>query len=900
MQRQTIALATLTLGLLAANTRADQSTEKVTYDDNVAEIFRTKCFNCHNQNKKSGDLDLTSFTNLMVGGASGAVIEPGDPDASYLWSLITHESEPAMPPNSPKLPDETLATVKKWIELGALENKGSKAMIKKKPKFDFALSGAPSGKPEVPPMPDVLNVAPVVVPPKRTAVTAVATSPWAPLVAVAGQKQVILYHSQTLEPLGVLPFPEGTAHVLKFSRNGQLLLAGGGRGSYKGLAVVWNVATGERVFEIGDELDAVLAADISADHTMVALGGPNRIVRVYTTSDGELAYELTKHTEWIYSLEFSPDGVLLATGDRNGGMFVWEAHTGREYLTLKAHSAAVTAISWRSDSNILVSGSEDGTIRLWEMNNGGQPKNWGSHGGVASVEFCRDGRIVTCGRDRFVRIWDQNGAQQRQFEQFGDLALRVTHCDETNRVIAGDWTGAIRVWDAPEGNRVGELEQNPPKLDTRLAQANQSLTALNAEQAKLAAAYDAAKAALDKVKADLAAQNKRAAEAKKQNDAAAANVNSTKQVLATLAKEVETAAAREATLKQATPQLQQAAAKAAEAQQMMTDDKELAEIAQKLKAKADASAKELATVTKTLTDKKAAQTKAQTDLANYEKQATDSAAVMVDAKKQIEALTAAVKPAEEAATKAKQSADAGAAQVQLAQRNVERWTNYIGLRDELKVLTDRQAELDTLELAVAEVDVELKEAQVTLDTANTATGEAQKQVEAAVNAVTAVKQTMTKLTQERDAANQAAAKLQPALGPLGEALAKLNEAATKAPEDKELSASATQLKSLVDGKNAAVAGYQKTVTDRNAALETAKKDLAAKEKAVTDTNATLAAAKKRVVEVTAAMGPVQQKAEAARKAATAGAGQVEAARQVVETRRTKLRPVLNIQQANAG
>src|SRR5437763_8642819 len=103
------------------------------------------------------------------------------------------------------------------------------------------------------------------------AVLALAASPWAPLVAVGSQKQVLLYHGDTLELVGVLPFPYGTPTVLKFSRNGGLLLAGGGRGGQSGKVVVWDVKTGEQIVEVGNEPDAVLAADISADQQLIAL-----------------------------------------------------------------------------------------------------------------------------------------------------------------------------------------------------------------------------------------------------------------------------------------------------------------------------------------------------------------------------------------------------------------------------------------------------------------------------------------------------------------------------------------------------------------------------------------------------------------------------------------------------
>ena len=75
----------------------------------------------------------------------------------------------------------------------------------------------------------------------------------------------------------------------------------------------------------------------------------------------------------------------------------------------------------------------------------------------------RDGRLVSCGRDRVTKLWDQNGKQARAFEAFGDLALAVTYCDETGRVIAGDWTGEVRVWDSKDGKRLGDLSTNPPK-----------------------------------------------------------------------------------------------------------------------------------------------------------------------------------------------------------------------------------------------------------------------------------------------------------------------------------------------------------------------------------------------------------------------------------------------------
>ncbi len=192
--------------------------------------------------------------------------------------------------------------------------------------------------------------------------------------------------------------------------------------------------------------------------------------------------ELRKHTEWITAIEYSPDGVLLATGDRNNGLIAWESQTGREFYDLRGHQAAITDITWRLDSNVVASSSEDGSVRLWEMENGGNIKTFGAHGGgVASLRFAKDGRLLSTGRDRVVRLWDQNGGKQREFEPFGDLALEAVFSQDESKVIAADWTGEVRVWDIKDGKRLANLAVNPAPISVRIEQVKQALAAAQAE-----------------------------------------------------------------------------------------------------------------------------------------------------------------------------------------------------------------------------------------------------------------------------------------------------------------------------------------------------------------------------------------------------------------------------------
>ena len=51
--------------------------EPVTFDDDLVAILRQRCSSCHGPTTRKGDLDVTTYLNLMQGGASGKVIEPG-------------------------------------------------------------------------------------------------------------------------------------------------------------------------------------------------------------------------------------------------------------------------------------------------------------------------------------------------------------------------------------------------------------------------------------------------------------------------------------------------------------------------------------------------------------------------------------------------------------------------------------------------------------------------------------------------------------------------------------------------------------------------------------------------------------------------------------------------------
>ena len=508
---QTLLLASF-IASAALPARGD---DKITYADHVLPIFKNACLNCHNPDKKKAGLDLTTYQATLAGSENGKVVQSGNAGASLLFKCIKQIEDPKMPPKGDKLSDQDIGMVEKWIAGQLLETANGKAVVAAA--NNVAVAVVSLTKPDgPPPMPGELPLEPVVRTRVANALTALAASPWAPLVAVGGQKQIALYNTDTLELLGVLPFPEGFPEIIKFSRNGQLLLAGGGLGGKSGRVALWDIKTGERIGSVGNEVDQVLAADISADQQFVALGGPNKLVKIYATKDGSLVTSIKKHTEWITAIAYSPEGKFLATADRNGGIQVWEGPTGKEYNTLPGHKASVTGLAFMT--GVLASSSEDGRISLWDVKEAKEIRGWAAHaGGVAWVDFTPDGRLVSCGRDKLAKVWDQNGKELVKTDPpFADIALRAALSNE--RIVAGDWTGVIRV-SAIDGKRIGDLSANPPTLADRTADSQKRLADAQAALPALQQAYAAAeqkvnveKAALEVAKALPAQLEKRLAD----------------------------------------------------------------------------------------------------------------------------------------------------------------------------------------------------------------------------------------------------------------------------------------------------------------------------------------------------------------------------------------------------
>lgn len=114
----------LGMGTVRAASQDAEAAKPDFYTTQVQPILQANCYRCHGGPNRRGGLSLATRESMLKGGHDGPVLVPGDPAKSLLVRLIRHEgpaNDPMpMPPKSPKISDQDIATIERWVRAGAI------------------------------------------------------------------------------------------------------------------------------------------------------------------------------------------------------------------------------------------------------------------------------------------------------------------------------------------------------------------------------------------------------------------------------------------------------------------------------------------------------------------------------------------------------------------------------------------------------------------------------------------------------------------------------------------------------------------------------------------------------------------------------------------------------------
>lgn len=94
------------------------------FSRNILPIFTVNCAiaGCHNDNSAAASLRLNSYTNVLKGSKSGAVIYPYDASTSKVVKRIKGSESPRMPKDRASLSTSDQSLISNWINGGARNN----------------------------------------------------------------------------------------------------------------------------------------------------------------------------------------------------------------------------------------------------------------------------------------------------------------------------------------------------------------------------------------------------------------------------------------------------------------------------------------------------------------------------------------------------------------------------------------------------------------------------------------------------------------------------------------------------------------------------------------------------------------------------------------------------------
>jgi WD40 repeat protein len=250
---------------------------------------------------------------------------------------------------------------------------------------------------------------------------------------------------------------------LAFSPDQAILASGGG----DKIVRLWSLPNNELIFPLPGHSDTITELVFSHDGRTLASVDRKGCVKIWNVANGSLLFELAEEDTPVQCIVFSPDDARLAIGRYNWQTTLWDLHTGFLLHTLQGHKSSVDTVVFSGDGKMLATGSPDNIAALWEVSTGRLLHTFHGCSGLANCLLfgARDQVLIIGSNDGSVRFYEvKDGKLIHTLPQRSGAVSWLALSPKGDVLATINYCKALQLWDVNGGKLLHELKPFSPGI----------------------------------------------------------------------------------------------------------------------------------------------------------------------------------------------------------------------------------------------------------------------------------------------------------------------------------------------------------------------------------------------------------------------------------------------------